>query len=59
MHLLCKQLFNYKTNLENPEFEKNHNAILNLVERPEEIDTDYFKDNIFTCQKFKMDLSKH
>ena len=33
--------------------------ILNLYERPEEGENDYFKDNIYTCQKFKKDLSKN
>lgn len=38
--------------------EKTHNILLNITERPEEGVNEFFRDNIYTCQKLKLDLSK-
>lgn len=52
------QLKTFFLRTENPELEKNSSLVAHLVERPSENLEHFFKDNIYTCQRLKPDLSK-
>jgi hypothetical protein len=42
--------------LQNPNIDKNHKLLYHLHMRPDEPQDQFFMDNIYTCEKFKLDL---
>jgi len=47
------------TKVENPDLKKVHKVLKMLAERPEEVEEQFFMQDIYTCPQLKQDPSKY